>query len=58
MPPHGANRNALADHTPGSSKNGRPVTVAEMTRDVRRLFSENFLNWTGRSPAIAAAPAV
>jgi hypothetical protein len=50
--------NALADQYAGVVENGRPVTVAEMTRDVRRLFSENFLNWTGRSPAIAAAPAV
>jgi len=50
--------NALADQYAGVVENGRPVTVAEMTRDVRRLFSENFLNWAGRSPAIAAAPAV
>ena len=50
--------NALADQYAGVVEDGRPVTVAEMTRDVRRLFSENFLNWTGRSPAIAAAPAV
>ena len=50
--------NALADQYAGVVEDGRPVTVAEMTRDVRRLFSENFLSWTGRSPAIAAAPAV
>ena len=50
--------NALGDQYAGVVENGRPVTVAEMTRDVRRLFSENFLSWTGRSPAIAAAPAV
>ena len=50
--------NALADQYAAVVENGRPVTVAEMTRDVRRLFSENFLNWAGRSPAIAAAPAV
>ena len=50
--------NALADQYAGVVEDGRPVTVAEMRRDVRRLFSENFLNWTGRSPAIAAAPAV
>ena len=50
--------NALADQYAGVVENGRPVTTAEITRDVRRLFSENFLNWTGRSPAIAAAPAV
>jgi hypothetical protein len=50
--------NALADQYAGVVENGRPVTVAEITRDVRRLFSENFLNWAGRSPALAAAPAV
>ena len=49
---------ALADQYAGVVENGRPVTVAEITRDVRRLFSENFLNWTGRTPTIAAAPAV
>ena len=50
--------NALADQYAGVVENGRPVTVAEITRDVRRLFSDNFLSWTGRSPAVAAAPAV
>jgi hypothetical protein len=49
---------ALADQYAGVVEDGRPVAVAEITRDVRRLFSENFLNWTGRSPAVAAAPAV
>ena len=50
--------NALADQYAGVVENGRPITVAEITRDVRRLFSENFLNWAGRSPALSAAPAV
>jgi hypothetical protein len=50
--------NALADQYAGVVENGRSVTAAEIARDVRRLFSENFLNWTGRSSAVAAAPAV
>jgi hypothetical protein len=49
---------ALADQYIGVVENGRPVAVADIGRDVRRLFSENFLNWTGRSTAAAAAPAV
>ena len=49
---------ALADQYAGVVENGRPVGVAEIERDVRRLFSENFLNWTGRSTAVTAAPAV
>ena len=49
---------ALADQYAGVVENGRPVTVTEITRDVRRLLSDNFLNWTGRSDAIAAAPAL
>ena len=49
---------ALADQYAGVVENGRPVTTAEITRDVRRLFSDNFLNWTGRSSMVAAAPAV
>ena len=39
-------------------ENGRRVTPAEIARDVGRLFSENFLKWTGRSSIVAAAPAV
>jgi len=50
--------NALVDQYVGLVENGRSVTGAEMARDVRRLFSENFLNWTGRSSLVAAAPAV
>jgi hypothetical protein len=50
--------NALADQYAGIVEDGRRVTAAEIERDVRRLFSENFLNWTGRSSVVAAAPAV
>jgi hypothetical protein len=50
--------NALADQYIGVVENGRRVTTADIARDVRRLFSENFLNWTGRSSLVAAAPAV
>src|SRR5207245_802692 len=33
-------------------ENGRPVTIAEMRRDVRRLFADNFRKWTpSRRPA-------
>jgi hypothetical protein len=49
---------ALADQYVGVVENGRRVTTADIARDVRRLFSENFLNWTGRSSLAAAAPAV
>ncbi len=49
---------ALADQYAGVVENGRPVSTAEIARDVRRLFSDNFLNWTGRSSMVAAAPAV
>jgi hypothetical protein len=37
---------ALADQYVGVVENGRPVTIAEMERDVRRLFADNFLQWT------------
>jgi hypothetical protein len=50
--------NALADQYVGIVENGRRITAAEITRDVRKLFSENFLNWTGRPTVVAAAPAV
>lgn len=50
--------NALGDQYAGIVENGRRITAAEISRDVRRLFSENFLNWTGRSSVVAAAPAV
>jgi len=40
--------NALADQYTGVVDNGRPVMPGEIARDVRRLFSENFLRWTGR----------
>jgi len=50
--------NALADQYAGIVEDGRRITANEITRDVRRLFSENFLNWAGRSSVVAAAPAV
>ena len=50
--------NALADQYRGVVENGRPVSVDEIARDVRRLFVDNFVNWTGRPLAAAAAPAV
>ena len=49
---------ALAEQYVGIVQDGRPVTAAEIARDTRRLFSENFLAWTGRSTTVAAAPAV
>jgi hypothetical protein len=49
---------ALADQYVGVVENGRPVAVAEIERDVRRLFSENFSNWIGRPAGVVAAPAV
>jgi hypothetical protein len=43
---------ALADQYVGLIENGRPVTIAEVRRDVRRLFADNFLQWTpSRRPA-------
>jgi hypothetical protein len=50
--------NALAEQYRGVVENGRPVSVAEIARDVRRLFVDNFANWTGRPVSAAAAPAV
>ena len=38
---------ALADQYVRVIENGRPVTVDEVRRDVRRLFAGNFLEWTG-----------
>jgi hypothetical protein len=49
---------ALGDQYVGVMENGRKVTTADIARDVARLFSENFLHWTGRSSTAAAAPAV
>src|SRR5215213_4240889 len=49
--------NALADQYIKVLENGRPMAVAEIARDVKRLFTDNFLNWTGRTTA-AAAPAI
>jgi hypothetical protein len=49
--------NALADQYIKVLENGRPIAVAEIARDVKRLFTDNFLNWTGRTTA-AAAPAI
>lgn len=37
---------ALADQYAGLVEAGRAVTVADMRRDVRRLFADNFLQWT------------
>lgn len=37
---------ALADQYVRLVENGRPVTVAEVRRDVGRLFADNFLQWT------------
>jgi hypothetical protein len=43
---------ALAGQYIGLLEDGRPVTVAEITRDVTRLFAGNFLQWTpSRRPA-------
>jgi hypothetical protein len=43
---------ALADQYIGLLDDGRPVTVAEIKRDVQRLFADNFLQWTPlRRPA-------
>ncbi len=50
--------NALADQYVRVVENGRRITPDEIARDVRRLFSDNFLNWTGRTSLVAAAPAV
>jgi hypothetical protein len=47
---------ALADQYAGVVETGRRITAADIARDARRLFSENFLNWTGRSSIVAAAP--
>ncbi len=41
--------NALADQYAALVENGRAVMPAEIARDVRRLFSGNFLRWTGRA---------
>ena len=41
---------ALADRYVRVVENGRPVAIAEVTRDVRRLFAGNFLQWTPRAP--------
>jgi hypothetical protein len=49
--------NALADQYIKVLENGRPIAVTEIARDVKRLFTDNFLNWTGRTTA-AAAPAI
>lgn len=49
---------ALADQYCALLEDGRPIGAADIARDVRRLFSENFLHWTGRTTAVAAAPAV
>jgi hypothetical protein len=43
---------ALGDQYARVIENGRPVTAAEIRRDVRRLFADNFLQWTpSRRPA-------
>jgi hypothetical protein len=40
---------ALADQYAGVIEDGRPVMPGEIARDVQRLFSDNFLRWTGRA---------
>jgi hypothetical protein len=40
--------NALADQYAAVIEDGRPVTLAEMSRDVTRLFTGNFQRWTAR----------
>ncbi|MEO6237223.1 MAG: glucuronate isomerase [Vicinamibacterales bacterium] len=43
---------ALAGQYLGLLDDGRPVAVAEIERDVKRLFADNFLQWTpSRHPA-------
>ena len=39
---------ALAEQYAAVIEDGRPVTVAEMSRDVTRLFAGNFQQWTAR----------
>lgn len=41
--------NALADQYAGVVESGRPVMPVEIARDVRRLFSDNFVRWVGRA---------
>jgi len=40
---------ALADQYAGVVENGRAVMPGEVIRDAKRLFSDNFLRWTGRA---------
>jgi hypothetical protein len=40
---------ALADQYAGVVENGRAVMPGEVLRDAKRLFSDNFLRWTGRA---------
>ena len=40
---------ALADQYAGVVENGRAVMPGEVIRDAKRLFSDNFLRWTGRT---------
>ena len=47
---------ALADQYAGVIQNGRPVTLAEIKRDVARLFVENFRRWTPLATASSASP--
>jgi hypothetical protein len=41
---------ALADQYVGVVQNGRPVTAADVTRDVQRLFAGSFQQWTATGP--------
>ena len=47
---------ALADQYAGVIQDGRPVTLAEIKRDVGRLFVENFRRWTPLATASSASP--
>jgi len=47
---------ALADQYAGVIQNGRPVALAEIKRDVARLFVDNFRRWTPLATASSASP--
>jgi hypothetical protein len=47
---------ALADQYAGVVHNGRPVGLAEIKRDVERLFADNFRRWTPLATASSASP--
>ena len=47
---------ALAEQYTRLIDSGRPVTTREITRDVRRLFVDNFQQWTTLGDSAATAP--